>query len=1261
MKRKIFSLALAVSIGFVPTASRLNTTFAEEINQEISQSSFGTRTLVLTVSDEAFDRLGAQSVVRLGNGMYAVSYADSKAAKEAYEVYRKMPDILAVEEDLVAKTAQTDTERDAAEDVPVIPNEQSVSGGEGKDVTVAVIDTGVNPGNAKLQGRLLEPVAVYPDENAADGNGHGTLMAEIIAQNTGENVKILPIKAVDNGGFGTSAALCEAVGKAVGRGVDVIYLGVSGKGASGAIETAVRQAKKAGIPVVVPAGNDGNDVQSYFPGNIEDAWTVSAVDEKNAIEEYSNTGSRIDFAAYGSYVSGSTPHTGTSVAAAFVTAEVAKCCSDGKTEGWDGLYLEMQKTAEDIGEAGRDPLYGEGLVSDNSFFETEEKEPEGSSGKEEKEAGPDTAGSKTETQEKGEDRSLGTEKTVEPVELEEIVHIRAASNTAVGCTSWSQVKSAVESGKTRIRIDGDINANSTITIPSGRTVAIFPQSSGNYSITRSTTFVGGSLFSVKGTLTIEASSAVNASTGAKTLLSIRGRQSTMYAGAPLLTVDGGTLNLTAGYLGWNKFLKDPDNPDVLSGDGGCIRVNSGTFYMTGGVIEQSAALNGGGVSVQSGASFFMTGGQIVGNRTAQSTKEQNDTTGNGGGVVVYGNFVMTGGAIGGDFTSGGNVFSGNTADFAGGIGIISGNVTISGGTLSKNAATKHGGAVHLYGAKSTETGRLDLTGGTIMENTAPRGGGIFLSTRGILNIGTASTAPTISRNVSTTTTNEFGGGGIYASSNASGFVIENGVFDGNTAAMHGGAVATQTTTSISGGQFVRNSAKSGGAVRSSGTLLVSGGLFGGGRDTDGNTAGDSGAAISQSGGNTMTFSGGTISHNSGGIGALFVASNGKLDMRGGEIHSNTNTSGIAVNSNASSSGTAVISGGNIYGNAAAGVWNSGSVTLSGTTVVRNNATYGILNNGSGTLCMEKGSIYGNGNAAQATGGGIYNGGTAVFTGGAVYGNAGYGLTNAGTCQVNGNFMVGIYSYSGEGNYSASANYSGCVKNSGTLTAGGLLAYAANAPCLENTGNATFTSANGTNSFFSYKTPAVVKNAGRLYIGAKSAGASFADTLVLCAEDAESGIENTGTLVCGGLYVAGEYTVTGIGSHADNGYHIKTGICNTGTGRYDTGSFAQTVSLCDYAEIKNCLENGIDNKAGTVKIWGNAKIHNGKGMGIKNAGTVTMAGGTIAENNTGVYNSGVFDLTGGNITKNEKGVHQGGTFYMSKAAGGMISPGLRRSH
>ncbi|MCR5546489.1 MAG: S8 family serine peptidase, partial [Lachnospiraceae bacterium] len=97
------------------------------------------------------------------------------------------------------------------------------------EIRVALIDTGIDPTKEILQGHLVDGIN---ESNMTDANGHGTLMAEIIAANTNENVKILPICAFDENGKGTVGATCDAIYKAIEQGADVISLSISGRGSS---------------------------------------------------------------------------------------------------------------------------------------------------------------------------------------------------------------------------------------------------------------------------------------------------------------------------------------------------------------------------------------------------------------------------------------------------------------------------------------------------------------------------------------------------------------------------------------------------------------------------------------------------------------------------------------------------------------------------------------------------------------------------------------------------------------------------------------------------------------------------------------------------------------------------------------------------------------------------------------------------------------------------------------------------------------------
>jgi len=131
------------------------------------------------------------------------------------------------------------------------------------------------------------------------------------------------------------------------------------------------------------------------------------------------------------------------------------------------------------------------------------------------------------------------------------------------------------------------------------------------------------------------------------------------------------------------------------GGGVCVN-NGGTFIMSGGTISGNTASYGGGVYVNGGI-FNMNGGVISGN-----------TVNYGGGVCVNnkGTFTIQSGTI-----------SGNTASYGGGVYILnSGIFTMQGGTISDNVANKsNGGGIYL----EVNSGTFTKTGGTIHGNDKP--------------------------------------------------------------------------------------------------------------------------------------------------------------------------------------------------------------------------------------------------------------------------------------------------------------------------------------------------------------------------------------------------------------------------------------------------------------------------------------------------------------------------------------------------------------
>ncbi len=160
---------------------------------------------------------------------------------------------------------------------------------------------------------------------------------------------------------------------------------------------------------------------------------------------------------------------------------------------------------------------------------------------------------------------------------------------------------------------------------------------------------------------------------------------------------GGSLALTnsvpaSGAITGGNTAFDFEDYSSFGNGGGVYVEDGGAFTMTGGAISGNAAVfDGGGVYVEYGGTFTMNGGAISGNSAGED----------GGGVSVNN---------GGAFTMNGGGISGNSAESKGGGVLVwyGGDFAMSGGEISGNAAGQDGGGVYLH--SSSDSARLRISG-----------------------------------------------------------------------------------------------------------------------------------------------------------------------------------------------------------------------------------------------------------------------------------------------------------------------------------------------------------------------------------------------------------------------------------------------------------------------------------------------------------------------------------------------------------------------
>lgn len=257
----------------------------------------------------------------------------------------------------------------------------------GDPVRVAIVDTGIDTAHPDLVGNLKGGVSeVGYTRSYKDDNGHGTHVAGIVASvdNSIGVVGVAPradlyaVKVLNRSGSGYLSDIINGLDWAVANDMQVVNMSLGTSSYSALFDTAVQRTVAAGVVVVAAAGNSGDGIDTVnYPAKFAGVIAVSATGSNDVLASYSSRGPAVDLAAPGSavystyYKSSYATLSGTSMASPHVAGTAALVLTSpigpDDTNGngvWDPAEVEhrMERTAQDLGSAGYDTLYGNGLV-----------------------------------------------------------------------------------------------------------------------------------------------------------------------------------------------------------------------------------------------------------------------------------------------------------------------------------------------------------------------------------------------------------------------------------------------------------------------------------------------------------------------------------------------------------------------------------------------------------------------------------------------------------------------------------------------------------------------------------------------------------------------------------------------------------------------------------------------------------------------------------------------------------------------------------
>lgn len=248
----------------------------------------------------------------------------------------------------------------------------------GEGVTVAVIDTGIDPTHPELTGQIAAGGADYFNDGyfLQDGLGHGTHVAGIIAargNNSGvigiaPKSKLYVAKVFSLTGVGPSAAtIVSAVQDAVTHGARIINMSIGTKTFNSSYEDVAAWARTQGALIIAASGNDTSNQLRYLAA-CPSAIAIGATDRNDALWPLSNYSAELAYSAPGDQILSTYPgagygqQSGTSMASPHIAAVAALVLARNPDFTIEQLLAALTWGSIDLGTAGRDAYFGHGRI-----------------------------------------------------------------------------------------------------------------------------------------------------------------------------------------------------------------------------------------------------------------------------------------------------------------------------------------------------------------------------------------------------------------------------------------------------------------------------------------------------------------------------------------------------------------------------------------------------------------------------------------------------------------------------------------------------------------------------------------------------------------------------------------------------------------------------------------------------------------------------------------------------------------------------------
>ena len=238
-----------------------------------------------------------------------------------------------------------------------------------------MIDSSIDTSHAVFSASHIREKAFTPKKGRKSFL-HGTAIASILVGDSNQFHGLSPTSQLYNGvvfatdeigrEFSTTAAIIRAINWLATMEVKLINMSLAGPD-NAILRKAINSACSRGIVIVTAAGNAGPASRPLYPAAYDCTLAVTAVDDNGKPFHRANRGNHIDYALTGIDVRHASPNnsysksSGTSFAAAKLTGLIVTKLSQN-TLSVEAVRAHLKPLATDIGQAGKDPVFGQGFI-----------------------------------------------------------------------------------------------------------------------------------------------------------------------------------------------------------------------------------------------------------------------------------------------------------------------------------------------------------------------------------------------------------------------------------------------------------------------------------------------------------------------------------------------------------------------------------------------------------------------------------------------------------------------------------------------------------------------------------------------------------------------------------------------------------------------------------------------------------------------------------------------------------------------------------